>query len=598
MSLRVQLPLNGNTNNQGVDGITLSGSPASYSAGKIGTAATQNGSVGNVVYNNTTAYNYTDNFSFALWVYPIYTGSTAQYAFTVGRADAGGYGYGLQVASATQVNVRFGNKVITVTCNSNVQSHIAMTVANSTINVYVNGVLVSSQAVGSLPTYSDGNGMGLGCFHYSGNIYPYYGRINDFRIYDHALSAKEVKEISKGLVVHYPLDDAFNEYTNNLVSSQYVSAGTVSGWGGHTSVWSIVDANDFPIPCNQCNKIAITYSGSGGGGMGRWLQNINCSPSSTYTYSCYIKTPDELGPLNANILYRYEYQSDGSKATEAGCWTTTNTKELGNNWYRIQGTFTTTSSTTSFAIYNFFYPNKTCDYYIGCWQLELINHVTPYVFGERNDLLVRDTSGFKYNGTVVGRLTVNTDTPKYLSSTYFNSAGYIKNDSFGVTINTFTLNMWVKPKSMSSQHFLFGTFDNQTGNGIGIWRDTGTPAKYNCLIRSASESSYSNLAITTTLNNWNMITLVYTGAIYIRYLNGVEQGRATYGSNGVITNPNFMVGNSKYNGTPASENEEAFISDVRFYATALSVDDIKELYSSSASIANNGTVMCYEFNEE
>ena len=97
MSLKVQLPLNGNTNNQGVDGITLSGSPASYSAGKIGTAATQNGSVGNVVYNNTTAYNYTDNFSFALWIYPIYTGSTAQYAFTVGRADAGGYGYGLQV---------------------------------------------------------------------------------------------------------------------------------------------------------------------------------------------------------------------------------------------------------------------------------------------------------------------------------------------------------------------------------------------------------------------------------------------------------------------------------------------------------------------
>jgi hypothetical protein len=31
--------------------------------------------------------------------------------------------------------------------------------------------------------------------------------MNDFRIYDHALSTKEVEEIAKGLVLHYKLDD-------------------------------------------------------------------------------------------------------------------------------------------------------------------------------------------------------------------------------------------------------------------------------------------------------------------------------------------------------------------------------------------------------
>jgi len=38
------------------------------------------------------------------------------------------------------------------------------------------------------------------------DIYPYNALINDVRIYDHALSPREVAEIAKGLVLHYPLN--------------------------------------------------------------------------------------------------------------------------------------------------------------------------------------------------------------------------------------------------------------------------------------------------------------------------------------------------------------------------------------------------------
>ena len=82
---------------------------------------------------------------------------------------------------------------------------------------YKDGILYTTTSTISLPTYSDGNGLGIGCFHYYyGNIYPYYGSLNDFRIYDHCLSPKEVKEIAKGLVLHYPLNDRYIENTTNL----------------------------------------------------------------------------------------------------------------------------------------------------------------------------------------------------------------------------------------------------------------------------------------------------------------------------------------------------------------------------------------------
>ena len=44
----------------------------------------------------------------------------------------------------------------------------------------------------------------------STSAYPGNCKVNDFRVYDHCLSAREVKELSKGLIVHY----SFN-ITNN-----------------------------------------------------------------------------------------------------------------------------------------------------------------------------------------------------------------------------------------------------------------------------------------------------------------------------------------------------------------------------------------------
>ena len=170
MSLQVWLPLNGNTTNQGLSGISLAGSPASWSTGKIGKCATFNGDLSNI-YINTTAFNYKDNFSYCLWIKHNYTSGT-QYAFTVGRADCGGWGYGVFLGNATSITCWFGSKAVSVSCASGEWHHIAVTISGTTMKIYKDGALTATETTATLPNYSDGAGLGIGCFRYSGgNLY-------------------------------------------------------------------------------------------------------------------------------------------------------------------------------------------------------------------------------------------------------------------------------------------------------------------------------------------------------------------------------------------------------------------------------------------
>ena len=150
----------------------------------------------NRIHYDESTFNYTDNFSYALWVKANHTGDAAQYVFTNGRADTGGYGYGIQNSDDTGLNCRFGNKSYRINIVKNEWTHVAFTKSGTSIKLYKNGELYSSYTFdGTLPTYSDGKGLGLGNFHYLSDIYPAYGNISDFRIYCTALSANAIKDI-------------------------------------------------------------------------------------------------------------------------------------------------------------------------------------------------------------------------------------------------------------------------------------------------------------------------------------------------------------------------------------------------------------------
>ena len=85
------------------------------------------------------------------------------------------------------------------------------------------------------------------------------------------------------------------------------------------------------------------------------------------------------------------------------------------------------------------------------------------------------------------------------------------------------------------------------------------------------------------------------------YIDGEEKGTIATGSTngiGYINNYIFIGGEAQGNTTtPANSNYTGKISDVRIYATALTTEQVKELYNTSMSVDSNGNVYARELSE-
>ena len=95
-----------------------------------------------------------------------------------------------------------------------------------------------------------------------------------------------------------------------------------------------------------------------------------------------------------------------------------------------------------------------------------------------------------------------------------------------------------------------------------------------------------------SVNEWHHFVMIGDGSTNKLYIDGILYGIAkTYKG---ITG-NTIIINGWDNGTYYKTN--GYISDFRIYSTALSADDIKELYNTSACVLDNGTLLTYNLEE-
>ena len=412
--------------------------------------------------------------------------------------------------------------------------HIAATCDGTNVTLYLNGSKVAGGS--SIGSYKSALNLCIGCrsTNVAGTWYTGWGpEQNDIRVYDHCLSPKEVKEISKGLVLHYPLNDAYVEGTTNLVTS--ITKGgqtTVNGYEVTTSGVS----KDTYFTLNLSEKIVA---------------------GNTYTISC-------RNNFDTGLYWDFPI---GSQANQTLTWRITPgyssytfVANSGNSYWNNNTCFMDDLSGTA--------RNAGKSFKMWDWQIEKKDHATPFVIGTRNETTVYDCSGYQNNGIVSGNVTLSVDSPRYIGSYKFIPNAMISAPGI-VNFDKCTYSVWCKDPNMSYKIvFCDGTSKVAFGESSGFLCSCGSNSQ-----NKFTKNNWKN-------SDWNHIVVVRDGSTYKMYINGeaeTQSGTADYWSHSAST---ITVGGREENAAMWNGN----ISDFRIYSTALSADDIKELYNTSCIV--------------
>lgn len=457
MALQVWLPLDGSMENLGLDDINVvNQSISGYSAGKIGQAL-----------NTLNSYYYFDVptlvnatvFSCAFWfkqndssslttnwrrVIDFMTkadGTTTSGIFRFESSYSSGTTYILSTHSNTAYQIcpsNVGNRALVT--KSGEWHHVAVTVSGTTITFYVDGKLHHSGA------QVDGYLTGRVMIGEIGNQSD--GWLNDVRIYDHALSVKEVKELSKGLIAHYPLNDKVG--LPNLLQHSRPSSSNLSLVGVNTSYVSFVTEDG-----RDCYKFG-TGNTTPSSMSQTWKDTTRLEAATTYTYSALIKCNKSVN-FHFTSLGHFQVYNSASTATDKTHEDVVAqrvyypSKIVANEWTKINITFTTNSLANSiFRVYPTYNCGSDCVVYICDQKLELGSKTTPWIPNEIDDDYVtlglyenkvHDCSGYLRDGTVIDASNLFSDEPSaYNPSSY--QAYRIPISEALVAGQTYTIQLW------------------------------------------------------------------------------------------------------------------------------------------------------------
>ena len=575
MSLIHWWPLNGDTKDYGINSNNLVNNGATINnAGKIGKCYSFNGN-SSKLYTNITL---TNTMSFCCWVN--LANNNESFIIDARNSSGNGYqpiyigvNYGIQFySSQSGISTKWDAQQCNLTSNS--WYHIVVVVTPSSASLYINGNLIS-MTPGSYG-YNYGTSLLSIGSRYSDTLFL-NGKLNDIRIYDHALSIKEIKEISKGLMLHYNFEDFNREnlFKNPLITSSTYSSKTSQG------------------------DVVVTYT----------PMSSLAGKTLVFAYDYSIEGAKYYN--NTGDIYKDRYGIHGVIQYTVGTDTTVKASYPFAGYLTVSGTGTAIQKTTipsSWNVISLSFANQTGNkpaennsntWYIKNLKLEII--------GSENDMpsdsittansVIYDNSGYGYNGTINGNLTLANDStiPSGTKSMKFASDSYLDIPVFP-EFKELTCSFWIKiPNATVSYRSLFNQLNSPTGS---LWLSVNTES-YGLWSYMASSPSYSGAGDMLQANTWYFATFVFNNGYANWYLNGEYLGRNVfYPSRLVIPSTHFCLGDSYSGGSWSGTPFDGWIADFKLFATALSAEDIKAEYTRKASIDRNGNLFTGEILEE
>lgn len=588
MSLQVWLPLTKDLRNQGLINWTpviQSGTTSSFVNGKLGKALNTGGVI--MPANVTKQVLNNNEFSYAGWLYVNgETGSTTERAMIFGNNNSRRFSV-FQYPSANDLhwswydmkdgtNTFLCGSILYGVLPSNQWTHIAMTYKNPNGKIYING---------ELKTTFTGNYTGDD-FNYDTQLIhnsPYH-YLNDVRLYNHCLSPMEVKQISQGLVLHYPLDN--NGWGQENIAK---NSDKIYNWGFN----SIGQLSNTLINDNGVAKFTLVKNTSTGQAGNYWTYNrytdslSNFVEGEIYTLSLFIKSDTQHTIALAGL-----YESQTRVAT---CGDNVVTSEWKNFW--VTFTWTSTAKMTICLYFQNVEANSTINYWVKNLKLEKGDKITPWCPNSSdelattmgmNDGIEYDTSGFGNNGTKTANLDWSSNTPKYTVSTVFNSTGRtgVNFPNEANPREKITIALWGYKDNWNVAERLGGKAASSSGWCIG---DYGTENTMFGFFLESGNGSYNTISGFRQLSSgWHHFAITFDGFDLKYYLDSECISTKTWS-----TQQYLKVGTGDYNLGSHTNNSYYFngnLSDFRIYATALSASDVLSLYQNSAYIDSSGNV--------
>ena len=586
MSLQVWLPLRGNLDNYGLTNVTVTNNGATVNAsGKIGSCYSFNGTNQYIDCGDYTSGKQNRNISICFWIYPqdvsgnkLCAGSRHGSNQRLYFGILGGYiSYG---AGSNGWSSWTGCEVET-----NKWYHIALVFDNNRVgNFYINGVLKHTRNTGSFSFTGDFD-LGRGN---NGESYR-QALFNDLRIYDHALSTREVKEIAKGLVLHYQLDDPeiMLSKCTNINWNQLINQNNFPASISQNGVTGVVNKENGSITlngdCTAYNVISIGHSA------------VSVTSGHKYVFKGCPTDGSYVGSTSGT--YDYRINANGSYLTEIGnglLWTATYTGTM-NVYIRVAQGYSCHDIVFYPKLYDltqmFGAGNEpTLEEFL----LMFPDNIYKYDAGTTKNLSkqIPDSSGYLNNGTITGVATLNNGSPRYGKCTMFSSSAtnYIRIPNAALagpySNKELTFSFWINTQQTGNRHMIFGivgsyntNIELYTANQLRVYW-AGTPDWYP--------------GITCTQNEWTHISVIVTSTYIKCYKNGVLVGTNNTAPNWAGCTQDLLIGSDQRIGSYFLGSK---LSDFRIYSTVLSAEDIKELYDTAAYIHNTGNLSGYEISE-